>query len=149
MLNESIVFLILTIFSIQDIKTKRIQTLPLLMSLIPGILLQMTGRNHTFWEVMGGIALGVMLLVIGRCTKEAVGYGDGLVFVVTGVYLGIWENFRLLLSALIIVSIFSVVQIIIRKKNAKDEIAFIPFVWIAQAIQIGGLCLATIFEQNI
>lgn len=149
MLNESIVFLILTIFSIQDIKTKRIQTLPLLMSLIPGILLQITGENHTLLEVLGGIALGVMLLIIGRCTKEAVGYGDGLVFVVTGVYLGIWENFRLLLSALIIVSIFSAVQIIIRKKNTKDEIAFIPFVWIAQAIQIGGLCFATIFEQNI
>lgn len=149
MLKETIVFLILMICSIQDIKTKRIQIWWLLLCLIPAALLWMMGKELEAWEIFGGIAVGAVLLVVSRCTKEAIGYGDGLIFIVTGVYLGMWENLRLLFTSLIFALLFSVVEVIARKKSTKDEIAFIPFVWIAQTVQMGGLWIETIFEKNL
>lgn len=149
MLKETIVFLILMICSIQDIKTKRIQIWWFLLCLIPAALLWMMGKELGVWEIFGGIAVGAVLLVVSRCTKEAIGYGDGLIFIVTGVYLGMWENLRLLFTSLIFALLFSVVEVIARKKSTKDEIAFIPFVWITQTVQMGGLWIETIFEKNL
>ena len=45
------------------------------------------------WLAMRGAALipGILLLVLSKITKGAVGQGDGFFFLVSGMYLGFWE----------------------------------------------------------
>ena len=50
------------------------------------------------WLAMRGAALipGILLLVLSKITKGAVGQGDGFFFLVSGMYLGFWDNVALL-----------------------------------------------------
>lgn len=53
------------------------------------------------WLAMRGAALipGILLLVLSKITKGAVGQGDGFFFLVSGMYLGFWDNVALLFLA--------------------------------------------------
>lgn len=138
MLKESIIFVMLILFSIEDIRKRRIDVLPLLVFLVIGILYQAITRSLTIPEICGGAFLGVCLLGIVKVTGESLGYGDGLLFLVTGIYIGGWDNCSLLMTSLILVFVFAIIQILVRKKSAKSEIPFVPFVLSAYMLYLGG-----------
>ena len=121
MLKESIIFVMLILFSIEDIRKRRIDVLPLLVFLVIGILYQAITRSLTIPEICGGAFLG-----------------DGLLFLVTGIYIGGWDNCSLLMTSLILVFVFAIIQILVRKKSAKSEIPFVPFVLSAYMLYLGG-----------
>lgn len=62
MLKESIIFVMLILFSIEDIRKRRIDVLPLLVFLVIGILYQAITMSLTIPEICGGAFLGVCLL---------------------------------------------------------------------------------------
>lgn len=138
MLKESIIFIMLLMFSIEDIKKRRIGMLQLLVFMAVGIIYQFVTGELTLPEIGGGILLGVCLLGIAGITRESLGYGDGMLFIVTGIYIGGWDNCALLMSSLVLASIFAIVQILLRKKSAKEEIPFVPFVLSAYVLYLGG-----------
>ena len=113
MLKESIIFVMLILFSIEDIRKRRIDVLPLLVFLVIGILYQAITRSLTIPEICGGAFLGVCLL-------------------------GGWDNCSLLMTSLILVFVFAIIQILVRKKSAKSEIPFVPFVLSAYMLYLGG-----------
>ena len=45
-------------------------------------------RERSVGETVGGILVGIILLLISRCTKEAIGYGDSFMILFLGMYLG-------------------------------------------------------------
>ena len=92
MLKKSIIFMMLLLFSIEDVRKKRIDILPLLAFSVIGAIYQTVTRALTIPEICGGMLLGVGLLGIAKMTGESLGYGDGLLFLVTGIYLGGWDN---------------------------------------------------------
>ncbi len=139
MLKENIIFAFLTMFSVEDMRKKRISLWLVLVFLAAGIIFQAVTGKLTFLEVLGGASLGIFLLGISRATHEAMGYGDGLIFLATGVFLGIWENFQLLFTSLVMACIFSAIQMLFRKKSGKDEMAFVPFIWISYLVHLGGV----------
>lgn len=145
MLKEHIILLILSIFAMQDVIKRRIHIIPVLIFFVGGALYQILLGDAAFAEIFGGILVGVILLGISRLTGEAIGYGDGLVFLVTGVFLGVWQNLNLLFTSLVIAFVYSSVQILLRKKKTKDEIPFVPFIWIADLLHLGGLYYEKIF----
>lgn len=139
MLNEYIIFIMLTIFAVEDMKKGRIHILPLFGFLVSGIFYLILARPVSGMEAAGGAAVGFLLLFVSRVTGEALGYGDGWVFFITGLYLGFWENVQLLFVSLTLSSIFSAIYILRRKINIKKEIPFLPFVWGAEIIHLGGM----------
>ena len=56
------------------------------------------------------------MLGIAKMTGESLGYGDGLLFLVTGIYLGGWDNCSLLMTSLVLAFVFAIIQILVRKK---------------------------------
>lgn len=79
------------------------------------------------WQQAGGVVIGVLLLVLSKLTKEAIGKGDGYLMMVTGMLLGLWDNVRLLLGALLIVAVFAVMLLVLKKADKKKELPFVPF----------------------
>ena len=138
MLKKSIIFMMLLLFSIEDVRKKRIDILPLLAFSVIGAIYQTVTRALTIPEICGRMLLGVGLLGIAKMTGESLGYGDGLLFLVTGIYLGGWDNCSLLMTSLVLAFVFAIIQILVRKKSAKSEIPFVPFVLSAYVLYLGG-----------
>lgn len=85
------------------------------------------------WLAMRGAALipGILLLVLSKITKGAVGQGDGFFFLVSGMYLGFWDNVTLLFFGLLICSLWGMGMLIwgmFEKKRIKNvQLPFLPF----------------------
>lgn len=83
-------------------------------------------------DLIFGVAIGVILLVISKVSDGAVGMGDGLLFMVTGMYFGFWKNLILLLGSLALCSIWGIGNLVVRRtgwqEGKRTEVSFLPFV---------------------
>ena len=86
----------LTVAAWQDLRNKSISVwLYLGYGAVAGAI-RLTGGEPVLQALSGGL-VGVVLLAAGRLTAGAIGSGDGLFFVVSGLYLSFYDNVRLLL----------------------------------------------------
>ncbi|MCH1981108.1 hypothetical protein MCG98_00775 [Ruminococcus sp. OA3] len=82
-------------------------------------------------QQLQGLFPGILLLVIGKMTDGGVGYGDGLVVCVTGIYLGLWITCEVVLTAMLLSALWGIVQMVICRKGKNQEFPWIPFLMIA------------------
>lgn len=121
-----------------DYKTKLIEMEWLAAVGILGILGILAGRDkEMIQEACVGMLVGVGILLYAKVSKESIGFGDGWLFAVTGIYLGFIKNFVLLLVSLFFSGIFSICCLIFKKVQKTDRVAFAPFVLAAYVV----LCL--------
>ncbi len=116
--------------SLEDIKKKQVKVYPILMFGIAGVFLHLYYRNLSIYSLFAGVFLGVALLLLAAVTGQ-IGTGDGLVLLVCGIYLGFRENARLLFHGLLFCGVWSGFLLLLKKKKRKDEIAFVPFLFLA------------------
>lgn len=90
--------------------------------------------------VLSGAAVGMVFLAVSRGTKEAFGYGDSLLILVLGIYLGFWSLLYLLAGAFFLSALFAAAVLAYRKFKRKTSYPFIPFLAIAYftGILLGG-----------
>ena len=62
-----------------------------------GILLNLLVNYQKSAELFAGIGTGLFLLAVSAVSKGAVGFGDGLLLCVTGIFLGGMGDLRLLM----------------------------------------------------
>ena len=88
--REILVGLLLGIQSYWDIKEQQI---PLQVSFIGGmigvLLSILIGRD--IWDVILAVVPGFSLLIIGKVSKESIGYGDGIIISILGLYYSLEE----------------------------------------------------------
>ena len=82
-----------------DWKTERVSVPLLLLGGMTAVLLHLFAQEESVFYLMTGMSVGIALLLYSLVTHESIGYGDGCLFVMTGLFLGIWENLVLLLLA--------------------------------------------------
>lgn len=91
-----------------------------------------------------GVALlpGVICLLAGKVTREAIGYGDGICLCVMGFFYSIERLAFICITAFGAAGIAALLLLIILKKNGKESIPFVPFLgigWMCDfIIQIGS-----------
>ena len=130
-ITNALLFIILMITSIQDLRKKKV-SLSLLgvsflstlvtLGLQEGMLFNM---NH-LW----GSCIGICLCLISILTRGAIGWGDGLVFVIIGFGLGFSHTLNILFVSLFLSALFSIGLVVIKKVSKKTTIPFIPFVFL-------------------
>ena len=82
--------------SVTDLKSRRISGSVLILgSVLAAVHLALTGREH-LWAAMGGIAVGLLFVLVSRVTGEQLGYGDSWLLCILGVYLGVWNLLEVL-----------------------------------------------------
>lgn len=131
------VFILLLLNSILDWKRQEISLWSLVVFGTFGIFLNVSMTYQSFWEIAGGVGVGVFLLVIAFLTKEAVGFGDGLLLCVTGIYVGIWENVSLLFIGLLLCALLALGCLLFHKRGLSDRFPLVPFLllaWIGRMI---------------
>lgn len=86
---------------------------------------------ETFSKLLYAILPGIIMLAISKITQEQIGYGDGLLMMILGLYLG-WKDLIVVFSiSLIIIMAASVMIYIFRSKLKYKGIPFIPFLFIS------------------
>ena len=121
--------LFLFVGSIEDLRRKRIDPYWLLLNACFAL-----GARWWFGELyagLAGISIGVLLVGAAFVSRQKVGYGDGLVFAVCGLYLGFWENFSLLFLSLVLCALGGLVLMALGKVKKGQALPFVPFVMCA------------------
>ena len=132
-MENVIILTMLGVHAAEDLKRRRIALPCLLVFGLVGAVVQLYCRDMTFFSVGLGMAVGIGMLLLSLLTKGSIGMGDGLVFCVTGIYLGGARNLELLFTSLLYAALFSLFLLAkgrgaVRKR--KKEIPFLPFVFL-------------------
>ena len=129
---EILKIIILGIFliaeGVRDLKKHRISMLSVMIAGVIGFILCALFIKDNIMSVLGGILIGVVMLLLAKFTEEKIGYGDGWVFMVTGIYLGLRANLYLLFVSLFLSAVVSMILLICKKAEYKTELPFVPFV---------------------
>lgn len=124
---EALIVSTLLWLALQDIRHLGISRAGLAVA--SGILLIAGFCREVGWQSrMGGLAIGLLLLVFGYFSKEAVGIADGIVVSVCGVAFGVYETTTLSFFAAVYTALFALILLLIRKAGKKSRIPFLPFV---------------------
>lgn len=131
-----ILLVVLGIQSYWDLRYYAIPNKVTIACAIAGIALSVAG-DRGMTDFAAGILPGVVCLIMGKITKEAIGYGDGLLLCAMGTLIGWEELLSVLLHALMIAGMYSLVLITLGRRKKKDVLAFVPFLFLGVCIQYG------------
>ncbi len=113
--------------SVIDIRKKEIPVILLLLMGGSVLLFKMIGAEETVESTLGGVLLGIFFFLVGKITREAVGYGDCFIILFLGIYKGGFKALQMILVASIATAMFSVGYCIWNGWQRKGTIPFVPF----------------------
>lgn len=117
----------LAVCTAQDIRKKEIRLNFVLFFGILGIFFHMLFRAQSIVSLLLGMSVGVVLLFTAILTEGRIGMGDGVLLIVTGVYLGPMGNLTLLFGGLCLCGMWALGLLVLRQKRRTDAIPFVPF----------------------
>lgn len=150
-----LIFLILLFYlSVVDVIRRKV---PAAICLLMGIAILVwlyIGQALKWTDSLTGACIGIVLIAAAGITGQAVGTGDGLVFLLSGLLLGFWGNMQLLVISLFIELLFIVAWELVRKvrggrvsisETMKKRVPFLPFIFISYIYVCGGDGLFCLF----
>lgn len=127
---------LLGICSLEDVKRKRLTVIYILMFGVSGIMLHLIAPVCSIYSILWGMLLGIALILLSVATRGSVGMGDGILLMVTGVYLGGPGNLELFMTGLLLSALWSLGLLVLKKKGRKEEIAFAPFLLLSYLLML-------------
>lgn len=135
-MQKVIVLGLLGLCSIEDVRHKHLTVIYILMFGIGGVILHLLAPVCSIYSILWGMLLGIGMMALSLATRGSVGMGDGILLMVTGVYLGGHENLELFLTGLLLSALWSLGLLVFKRKSRKEEIAFVPFLLLSFAIML-------------
>lgn len=128
---------IMLIHSITDIKYKKVRFELTLVGLIIGILFIILeiGKGILPYEKAGGILFGIGCLIWGKITNEAIGYGDGMILCMLGLFYHTEQIFIVIFWASLFAVMMALFLMITFQKNRKYEMPFVPFLTLGMLME--------------
>lgn len=128
----------LSLNSYYDIRYRKVCLPSLCIYAVVGILWSVFYNNASMLSILLGSGLGLLLVIMSRLSKGAVGMGDGWLLMVCGCMLGIIKNIELLFIGLMVSAVLSLFLLVVKRVKKNYEIPFVPFLLIAY---VGMVCL--------
>ena len=126
------------VLMLMDIKWKKLS----LAALMSGFIILnagfLCGRNIHVMLLAAGAGVGIVFMVVSRVTEEAFGYGDSILILIMGGFLGFWNILSLLVAAFSMAALFSIFMLLRKKFHRKSAFPFVPFL---TATYIGGMII--------
>ena len=118
--------MLLSIQCYWDIKKQEIPTNISVVGAILGFLLSVHTRRD-FLDVCMALLPGVSLCVFGYLSRESIGYGDGILICVLGMFYT-WKMVVLIcFLSLVFSAAMALVLFVVFGKSGKERIPFVPF----------------------
>lgn len=122
--------------SVQDFHRKKFSLwIVLLAAVVLCICIPFSGKI-IFFDKIGGLFVGILVIGISWITKGKIGMGDGIILCVTGIGLGFWTNMELFAIALFLAAVISIFLLALGLTNRKKSIPFVPFMLVAYLIRL-------------
>ena len=136
MITEIFLGIFLFICSITDLRKREIKPVVLIVFGIMASVFYVLFKPVCLYEEAAGIVIGLFFVGLHFITDEKIGLGDGLLMIVTGIFLGGRQNASLIMIAMLLSAVYSIVFLMIKKADKKTSFAFVPFVFAAFLIRL-------------
>ncbi len=117
----------LTIWSIEDIRFHLVDIRKVGAFAVLGLFLQLACRNESIISIALALLTGAIMYLVSILTKEKLGKGDAFVVMTMGIYIGFIDVIRSLWIGSILAAAMGLLIIVVRKKNIRYEMPFVPF----------------------
>jgi len=129
-------FLFLGVGTYFDLRFKRIPWSIFGVGTVFAIVASIIQRKGIILNLFPEILPGVALLLIAWATKENIGYGDGISVILLGVMAGFKNCILVLCLSLLLLSIFGIILMILKRAGRKTKLPYLPFMFIAESILV-------------
>ena len=122
---------------IQTVWDCRWMRIPIAVTAIGGgIGLVCSVMSHRMWiELLLALVPGVICLLLGYLTREAIGYGDGFLLCAMGCYVSLEQMVEILVIASLCGGLCALFLLVSKRKRGKDNLPFVPFLLIGAVVQ--------------
>ena len=128
----------LAICSYTDIKSRKISMKVCIIFAMAYMTIQLLSNNGLLW--ITGVVPGVLLLFVALVSGQKIGYGDGVMVLVSGIGSGITLCIDICSVAMLLSGVTALVLFLSKKKSKDDSIPFAPFVFAGNVV-ITILCI--------
>lgn len=129
--------IILGVICVFDIKRKKIPVYMLIVLAAAGIISNFTVGEFDIEKRIIAMLPGIILLIVSMITKQQIGYGDGMIILIMGLYIDIDDILSIVLSSFLLSSIAAIILMTVFKKKKNFEMAFSPFLLIGYGLVKG------------
>lgn len=136
MIQKVVLLGTLTVAAYVDYKEKKVYLSGMLLAGIIGIVLHIWNQTPTLPDMLCGAGIGAAVILAAILTGESIGIGDGVVLLVSGIFLGFWRNLELFLTALFLAGGVALFLLVVKRKGRTYRLPFLPFVAAAYLIQL-------------
>lgn len=135
---EFILFLFLAVCAVFDGLYKQIPLIVVWLGMLMAVCLQIYGATGETGILAAAVSLlpGVGFFLLSFFSREKVGYGDGWVLLMIGLFLGVYRCFLILLVGLLAESAVAIVLLAFRKIQRDREIPFSPFLLLGLGVVV-------------
>lgn len=126
-----IILLLLGMCSVSDLRKKTMPALLLIVFSIAVVGFALFDDAVGARFRVGGLLLGGLFLLISKCSKEAIGYGDSWLMLLLGIHLGYLRVLGVLFGASVLAGVVSVFFLWKRGWKKKATLPFVPFLSIS------------------
>lgn len=129
--------IILGVICVFDIKRKKIPVYMLIILAAAGIISNFTVGEFDIEKRIIAMLPGMIVLIVSMITKQQIGYGDGMIILIMGLYIDIDDILSIVLSSFLLSSIAAIILMTVFKKKKNFEMAFSPFLLIGYGLVKG------------
>ena len=135
---EIVLFLLLGVCAVSDGIKKEIPLAPVWAGILFAVLLHAAGvfGEEKWPAVVLSVLPGAAFWLISLMTAEKVGYGDGWILVMIGLFTGLRRCFLILLVGLMAESTVVLILLAVRKISTDREVPFVPFLLMGMGVVI-------------
>lgn len=128
---DGAVLMMLIGLAVLDWRKKEIPVFLLIFMNVIVVGISIFCQTESVWSRVGGLAIGIVLLIISKCTREAIGYGDSWLILILGIYVGALRMLQILFAASLLSAVCSLFYLWKRHWKKKETIPFVPFLALA------------------
>ena len=151
MINAAVLFSVLILLAIEDIREKKIMIIPPLLFCAYIFVMHIVFPTLEISEMLFGVLFGGIMILVSIMTKGKIGMGDAVIYAcMIGPFFGGLKALAVLFTATLASAVFSLFCIVRMKKRQgalgvgtyvkETEIPFVPFTLIGAAVEFfGGL----------
>lgn len=133
---EILLFLFLGACAVCDSMEKQIPLVLVWLGIIAAVVLHIQGMilGGTWLTIALSVLPGTMFWMLSFVTGEKVGYGDGWMLVMIGLFVGLWKCFLILLAGLVAESVVVLVLLAVKRISRDRQIPFAPFLLLGMGV---------------
>ena len=133
---EILLFLLLAVCAVSDIFKKKIPLAVVWAGILAAVILNIQGgTGEAAWYAIAlSMIPGAVFWGLSLITGEKVGYGDGWMLMMIGLFLGLERCFVILLVGLMLESAVVLVLLAVRKISTDKAVPFAPFLLLGMGV---------------